>query len=164
MNDPAVEALEQQEQELKDAFEKYEKRYSLPQLQFDEAPEYITMPLEQLRKKTPDELSEAVVILNRYALYIQKMSNEETSWEIWAQSMLDDAVGNLLPNISKEYGYNERPMIARTSHPVCKKLTQFLREVRMKKTRLSYIPAEIHKIADNIKDMKFIALRREKED
>lgn len=151
---------------LKDSIEKslelYETKAAVVKMDFKEPPEVINMSMDVLRKKGPDELNEYVLQLNRYALYLQKLTNTEKSWEIWAVSQLNEVTGILLPEVGREFGWNERTTIAQARHPLCKKLNAFLRDIRMKISRLSYLPNEIHRIADSINDMKIMALRREK--
>jgi hypothetical protein len=144
-----------------DAFEK--DLAGLPKLISEEAPIYLYMSLEDLRKKTPDELSEICLMLNRYSLNLQRVMNRLRAWERWCVSSLDSMEARYIPDVPDRYGFNERPKIARHNPEPCKKINEFLRKTQMQLLRLDGVPNQIRIIADSIKDLKFAAIRREKE-
>jgi hypothetical protein len=150
-------------QEIEKALDEYEKQVGLPALQPMEAPSYLTMPLEELRKKSPEELAEASFEINRYAWYIQRVINKNRSWERWAKSKLAEIAASLLPSIAGNYGYNEREAISKNTHPLCRQLNAFARKVGMELDRLYYVPNDIRVIADSIRDIRFSQMRREKD-
>jgi len=125
-------------------------------------PEYLDMPIEQLRKKTPDELSEAVFLLNQYALNIQRLINRNKAWERCLRSRLDELEAWHLEKVPDRYGYNERPKMARFKPEQCQKLNKFLRRIQMQSDVLYDIPNQVRSVAESIRELKFIALRREK--
>jgi len=150
--------------QINEAIKQFEKQEAgLPDWSKSEAPKYLEMSIEQLRKKTPDELSEAVLELNRYAFNIQRLLNQKKGWERWAKSKLDELTAHNIQNISDSFGYNERPMIAKFGSENCRKLNKFLRKIEMQIIRLQELPFYIRCIAENIRDIKFLSLKREKE-
>lgn len=151
-------------EEIDDVLDKYEQeKAGLPPLTKMQGPEYLNIPLEQLRKKTLQELSEATVLLSQYRLYLQRRINRNKAWEKWIINKLDELTAYHLQQISSDYGFNERPIIARNSPEICKKLNSYLREIRMEMERLYDTPQNIGFLIEAIRDMKFMAMRRDKD-
>ena len=152
----------EEKQKITEALEEYEsQKAGLPSLGHMDAPEYISMNINILKKKSAYQLCEAAFELRQYALYLQRMLNKEKAWKSWAESKLDEITADELLHIAGHYGWNERMLLAKTQNPICKKLNSFLREVSLHINRLLFIPNEIHKLADTINDLKFAALRLE---
>jgi hypothetical protein len=150
-------------QQIDELMEKYETSVvGLPLVGKMEAPKYLSMSLEDLKKRTADELSEAYFSLNQYALYVQRLINKSKSWERWIFLKKDEIAAHYIPELPTYLGFNERELIAKNNPQICKKLNSFLRQVRLELDRLYDIPQNIRFMAEAIKDMKFLALRREK--
>ena len=150
-------------QKIDEALDQFENDLAgLPKWTKQEAPKYLYVNIDELRKKTPDELSEAVVILNQYALNVQRLTNKLRAWERYCYSLLDTYEARHIPDIPPGYGFNERAKMARNNPEVCKRLNEFLRKTKMQLDRLDGVPNQVKIIADSIREMKFVALRREK--
>ena len=140
---------------IQQAIEKYEEEHvGLSKLINNKEPEYLHMSLEDLRNKTIEELAEASLLLHRYAFQIQRIVNKENAWLRWAESRKNDATGRSLYQVEGDFGWNERMLIAQTQPQECALLNQFIRELTMKIATLSYLPTEINRIADCIKDIR----------
>ena len=142
--------------------EEFETLHSLNVKTVNQVPKYLDMQPEQVAKLTIDELTEASLALTQYAIHVQRVINKNKSWERWALSKLDDISGSVLPDIGTFYGFNERMLIAKTQPELCQRLNELIREVRMYNDRLYGMPDLICRMADNIKEIKFANLRREK--
>jgi hypothetical protein len=150
-------------EEIDNLLDKYEQEMAgLGKWGRRDVPVYLDMPPEQVRKKTADELVEAVFLLNQYATNIQRLINRKRAWERCIKARLDELEARYIPDIPPQYGYNERPKLARHNPELCQRLNKFLRKVQMEADVLYGIPDHIHKVADSLRDMKFIALKREK--
>jgi hypothetical protein len=148
--------------EIDKVLDEFEKQAGLPEFKKIECPAYLTMALEDLRKKSPDQLSEAVFEIAQYSLYIQRLINRNKAWQRWALSRIDEIAASELPNIGTNYGFNERVLIAKNSPELCKRINAFLRKTEMQLNRLYGVPDNIKFMADCIRDMKFAAIRKEK--
>lgn len=149
--------------EIEEAIKEYERQKAgLPDLADLKAPVYLSMALEDIRKKSPTELSEAIFELCQYALSLQRLINKNKSWERWGRSKLDELATGYLDEVPTKYGSYERTMIAKNKPELCKALNQFIRKINMECERLNGIPEYVMKLADSIKDMKYTAIMREK--
>lgn len=153
---------EKHREEIEKALEAFEAQLGLPKPQEMSAPRYLTMSVVELRAKSPEELSEAVFEINQYSLYIQRIINRNRGWERWAKSKLNEVAASYLPKVSGHYGFNERELICKNTPSLCKHLNAFLRKVGMELDRLYDLPNQLKNMADTIRELKFIALRREK--
>jgi hypothetical protein len=153
---------EQYIKEIEDILDNYESKLGLPAQQKMNAPAYLTMSLAELRKKSPDELAEAVFEINQYSLFIQREINKNRAWLAWSKSKLNELAAGYLPEVGGHYGFNERELIAKNSPPMCKRLNAFTRKINMELERMYGVPDQIRAMADSINDMKYAAIRREK--
>ncbi len=150
--------------EIDDALDQFEQDLAgLPKWQKTEIPNYFYMDVTDLAKKTPEELSEAVFRLNQHALNVQRLINKLKAWDRWCVSKLDELEAKYIMDIPTTYGYNERPKLARNTPENCKKINRYLRKTRMEMDRIWGMPEAMRYMAQNINDLKFAALRREKQ-
>lgn len=144
--------------------DKYEQENGgLPKWQVLKTPIWLDMSIEELRKKSPDELTEATIELNRYIFSLDRLIGRQRAWKRWGESKLNEYTSENLPKIGDNYGWNERMLMARTLPEECKKIQRFLREIDMKLERLYQTPQNVKAICDSIKDMKFAQIRKEKQ-
>jgi predicted HTH domain antitoxin len=161
-NNESEKSLQEQLREIQLALEKYEEdQVGLPKMVNFGAPECLSMPLDLLRKKDPQQLAEFCLELNRYSMYVQRMLNQEKAWEKWGESQLEEAMAPTLKELDPSYGWSERIILAKTSSAAAKSLMRFLRKVRMKIERISYLPNEINRIAESIKDIRYSNIKKE---
>jgi len=125
-------------------------------------PVCLYMSLEQLRKKSPDELAEYTLELHRYGLYLHRIINKLKAWDRWGTSVLKEAMALEIPKL-QGYSWSERETLLNNSSEACRNINKFLREVRLKVDRLTGVPEHIKMIAESMRDMKFLALNREKQ-
>ncbi len=149
--------------EIDKALDAYEKQQGIPIWERMDAPEYLSMNIDVLRKKTADELAEATYALNQYAFNLQRVINKNKAWQRWAISKLDELEAYYLQDVPDRYGFNERPKIARHQPELCKKINEFLRTIDMRLNRLYDFPSQIKAISDSIRELRFAAIRRDKE-
>lgn len=148
---------------IDEALDKFEYEIAgLHRLDTMKAPEYLYMSIDVLRKKSPEELAEAFILINQYSLYIQRIINRNKAWERWAKSKLEEVACFYLPEVDMRFGSYERMQIAKNSPQICKRLNSFIRNVSMQSERLHDVPNNIKLIADSIRELKFIAMRKEK--
>ncbi len=151
-------------EDINNGLDEYDNQMAgLPKWSKIDAPSYLTMDLDQLRKKSPDELSEALIQLGQYALNVQRLINRNRSWERWGKAKLDQLTAHYLPEVGSNFGFNERILLARNNPEYCKRINAFLVKVQMRLDDLDQLPYHIKLISDSIKDLKFLAIRREKE-
>lgn len=151
------------QKEVDDALDLFEEQQcGLSKHEVMKEPPYLRMNLEVLKKKDPDELSEASYLLAQYSLNIQRSINRLKSWKFWSANKMDELVGGELEKVGNGFGWGERTLIVKSKSEICKKLNGFIRELDMKLNRLSELPNNIKIISDSIKDLKFAALKREK--
>lgn len=156
-------SLEDKVKELEEILDKYEKdKAGLPNRKQLQAPKYLYMAIDELRKKTPDELAEAAYELSLYSFELDRLINAEKAKERWAKARLDEFTADYLEDVPSGYGWNERMLIARHKPEPCKLLNQFIRDVEMKLSRLYGIPKHIEIISKCIDNLRFIAFKREK--
>jgi hypothetical protein len=147
--------------EIDDFLDQYEQSVGLPTLKPVEAPECLSMSLEELRKKSPDELSEYAFLIGQYQLYIQRQINKNKAWFRWYKAKSDEYAAYYLKDAS---GYGQEKILqARNGPEICQKLNAFGRKIEMQLERLAFVPQNLESMANNIRDLKFSALRREKD-
>lgn len=151
------------EDEINSILEKFEEDCGLPKWKQIQTPIWLEMNLEDIRRKTPEELSEAILEINRYALSIDRMINKLYAWKKWAISKLNDYAAQNLDKVSPTAGWGGQMLLARTAPEECKKINSFLRGLDMKIERLHKTPEGIRLIGDAIRDIKFSKIRQEKE-
>lgn len=152
-------------EEIDNFLDKYENEHiGLPNRKQSKAPKYLEASIEDLRKKTPEELAEAALELSLYALEVDRKISLERARERWAKIKLDELTAHFLKDIPSRYGWNERTLIARNDPEPCKALNMILKEIEMKLARLYNIPKHIEIISKCIDNLRFIALKREKSD
>jgi len=162
--EPKDEISKELREEINKSLDEYEKQLKLPQFSSEiEAPKYLTMNLEDLRKKSPEELAEASYLLAQYGFFIARSINRLRVWKRWGEGKLDAATAFNFEKIPNT-GWSERVLIARNGSDYCKRLNDFLFHVGSRLDRLYNIPEFIKQINDSLRDIRFIALRREKEE
>ncbi len=147
--------------EIEAALEEYEKQLGFDASLNIKPPEYLYMPLEQLRKKDPESLTEAELEIARYGLQIQRVINRHKSWVNWGYSKLNELAAYNLPKVQGTYGYSQQELLAKNSGEAAKTLNKFIREAKLRLDRLTDTPKGIEDIANAIRGMKFVALKRE---
>lgn len=126
------------------------------------APACMSMPITELRRKTPEDLIEYALEIQRYSLYIQRLLNRERSWMKWCLSKRDELAASNLAELEIGHGWEERMVRAKNGTDACVAVNAFLRKVTMRSEALAGIPDELSKIASIINDMRFVAMKREK--
>lgn len=149
--------------EINKALDEYEKQINLPVYQAIEAPEYLNMKIAELRKKTPQELTEACYLLGQYSLFLTRTINRLLVWRRWGTGKLDELTALNFDKIGNN-GWQERMIVARHSSEPCRQINNFLLQVNSRLDRLQDIPNLIRHVSDTIRDIKFVALRVEKGD
>lgn len=155
--------LEKFIEETNEALDQFESKHGMVPLNPMEGPVCLKLPLEDLRRKSPQELSEYIYQINQYSMYIQRVINKNKCWERWVKSRLDEIAAGYLPDIAGNFGFNERILMARHNPSICKELNEFLRKLTMRLDRLYGIPEQLRIMAESIKDIKFSNMRKEKE-
>jgi len=156
VNDEQVQKkLDKDKAEILEKIEKYEADVcGLKQFHKEDAPEYLTMSLADLRRKSPEELAEAYFALTRYATFLQRLLNKEKAWARFGESLKKKCIARYLGDIQEDVGWGGKMSIA-SEIGACAVINDWLREVYMKIDSLEYMPGEIHKVAQCIRDLKF---------
>ena len=150
--------------EIEDALVKYEtETCGLPLKQKMEAPKYLFMSIEELRKLGIDEVTEATYIIAQYSFYIQRLINQNSSWMKWAKLKIDEVSSHYIFEVDKYLGSYERMHVAKHGPEICKRLNSILRMCSARVERLHATPENIKIIADSLKDFKFTLLRKMKD-
>ncbi len=163
MNELEVDPQVQQKiDEINIFLDNYEKENGLPKLTDLKPPKVLEMSIEELKRKTPEELIEYGWMINQYSLYIQRVINKNRAMERWAKCKLEELTAYYIPQIEGSFGWNERTLMARTTPEACRKLNKFLRITSMTVDRLYNIPDNIKVMAETVKELRFLAFKREK--
>jgi|GEM_PF-6244258 len=129
----------------------------------DDELKYLNLSLEEIGHMSLETISGAIYILNRYALYIQRIINSNRAYDRWATAKIDETAASYIPEIQgMNVGWSERMLICKNTPPLCKKLNKFLRIIRMKNDRIQDLPSAIHRIADSFRDIKYSKIARQK--
>jgi hypothetical protein len=124
---------------------------------------YLNMSLDDLSKLTLENITNAIYILNRYALYVQRILNKNKAYERWALAKIEESASLHIEELKDmNLGWNERMLIAKNKPPMCQKLNKFLRIIRIKNDRMYDVPQSIYRIADSLRDIKFAKMQKEK--
>lgn len=150
------------QKKIEELLEEYQKQIRMPQMAKIEPPDCITISLDDLRKKTMEELDEYVFALAQYSFYIQRVINKQNAWRKYLYMKLDEAASDYLPEIDSRHWGQEKMLIAKNRPEICKKLQAFLRQISMELELLNDVPNQIKFISDSIRDIRFSILRREK--
>lgn len=149
--------------EIEDFMKAVEERSAgLKEPQTVEAPECLTAPLEALRRMSFVQLGECSYELAQYNMYINRQINQKRAWIKWLRSRHDQAAAIEIPNISGNYGFNERVMIAKNNPTICRKIANFQRKIQLELDMIESIPQCVRFIADSIKDIKLSRISEEK--
>lgn len=150
--------------EIEKAINQYElDKAGLPELKEFKAPTYLFLAIDDLKRKSPDELSEASYLIAQYSMYIQRLINKNKSWINWGRSRLRELTADHLEQMPLNINSFERTMMAENRPDICRKLNAFLRKINMEHDRLYGIPDNIKIISDAIRDIKFTLLRKKNE-
>jgi hypothetical protein len=153
---------EEARSEIELSLVEYEKQIGLPTNKKVNQPEALMLNIADLKKKDPEELLEIEYEILRYSTYLQRVINDHYKWERWGVGMLDQLTSNYLPEVDGSYGWSEKLLIARNQPQLCKQLNDFIRDNRMKLDTLRDIPKKIDGMAAIIRDIRFLAMKREK--
>lgn len=160
---------EELDQDLQDKIDKankslddWENKLGLDFYRQGKCPDCLKMPIDELKRRTPEELMEFYLDIQNYTLYLQSIINRNKAVQRWGNMKLDELAAGFIPEISGSFGFNERILMARHNPEICKRLNRLLSKINMELDRLYGIPDQIRIIAECIKDIKFLALKREK--
>lgn len=137
------------------------EKASLPEWKVYMRPSILDMHIDEIRKKTPQELAEASFEIRRYVLNIKRLQNRLSAWKQWGNAKLEEIAASNLINISPEYGWNGRMLLARNSGENCKLMNQFIRKISMELESLNHIPENIEMIAKSVESMRFVNYKKE---
>jgi len=149
--------------EINDLLDKMEAEHNLPPNTAVQYPECLSMNITELRKKTAEDLSEYGLEINRYCLYLQRVINKKRAIGRWAKAKLDEVQAFYITEIGTGFGYNERPVIARYNFAYCQQLNQVIRQMDLEENRFWDVITNIRAMNGNLTDLKFNAMRKEKE-
>lgn len=136
---------------------------SLPQFQKVECPTCLSLSTDDLKRRSPEDLIDFSFQINMYLLYLQRLINRTKSLERWGKAKLDEIAAGEIPSIGNEYGFNERMLMAKNQSSICKRLNAFITQRSMELDRLHYVPEQIKIISETIRDMRFVAMKKEKQ-
>jgi hypothetical protein len=141
----------------------FEKTMGLTPKQNVQAPKALSMHLDDIRKRSPDELTQLTYEISQYSLYLRQVINRKKALEKWAKAKLDELAAHYVKDVAPHHGFGERILVAKHNPAICKKLNQFIRKVTLELDTLYAIPDQMQVLSDSIKEMKFIAFRKEKQ-
>jgi hypothetical protein len=126
----------------------------------DNARKCISMSPGELRKLDVDEITDVLFFFNSYCQYIQRLFNRHSAWEIWAESKMDEIVAQELPSMSTHFGWSERSLIVRNTHPTCKGLSTLLRRIRVLKKSMEHMIHHAKDRAELIKALRYEQIKK----
>lgn len=127
-----------------------------------EAPKCLNASLDELRKMSFIQLSECSYQLAQYNMFINRKINQKKAWLKWLRSRLDQAASIEIPNISGNYGFNERVMMAKNNPKICRKISDFTRKTQVELDMIESIPQCIRFISDAMRDIKLSRISEER--
>lgn len=102
-----------------------------------EIDKYLNLDRQGLAKLTAEECGDAAYILTRFAHYIQRELNKETSRITWANDLLPIMIANEVGKY-KGYSYEERKYQAIKNNSAALKLHQIKSYAQQRRDRLEY--------------------------
>lgn len=145
-----------------DAYE--QESLKLPKIEQNiEYPRVLYESISEIKKKDLNELTFDLIEVSRYQLYLRRKLNREKGWRRWAKQRLDELTAYNIVNVSTEYGYSQREMVARFHCNKTIALNKFIRKLDLKISALEGIPEQISQLADTIKDVKYYLIHKHKE-
>ena len=149
--------------QINKALDKFEQeRCYLPPINNDKYPDCLSISLEELRKKTPEELNEFIFVISRYSLNLQRIINKNKAISRWIKSKLEEAMVTYIEETDPSLGYYNRAIIAKTKPEICQKLNSLGRRIEMETERLFNVPEHLKMMSDAINNIKFTSIRAEK--
>lgn len=112
----------------------------------DRAVELLEMTSAERAKMTAAEAAEAEVVLQRYAMFLGRMAQQEEA----TASLLDEQVFRIVtPRLLQQgaYDHRERRALAIHENEVARKLDLELSAARAKAKRLAYLAMRVDKVA-----------------
>lgn len=121
-----------------------------------EADEFMHMDRAALKQLSAEDCNEGYYILQRYAMYLQREVNKEQSHLTWADSTLNLAIVEECGQYkgSNYTPYEERRLLAIRGNEFARKLERLRMNAQLRIDRLSYIAADVHKIANALLEIK----------
>lgn len=135
---------------MEKALEDWEQKNGLPPLRRlrseSEALQYLDLPAADRRRLTPEECSEAAVVLSSYALYVNRLCQIEQARAQWLEQVLDTEMASAMTQ-RRAGSREERRGLTLGSDPVWQRLEQLRREALARCNRLGYFAHRIEYIA-----------------
>lgn len=142
-----------------DRFE--EERLKLAPWTVRDRPRILDMPIDQISKKTAQELAEASYEIRQYNLNLQRLSNRLYAWIKWCNLKLDELASYYVTEVPDNYGWNIKWNMARHNPEICQKINESLRKLTMEFETMRDIGKHIESLAGSIDSIRFTNYKRE---
>lgn len=143
---PVAEILKEVDAKL----DQYEQQLGLPKLgpfqNESETTALFGMTTAEIRGMSRDEQAEAVLLLQDYTIYLQRVMNREQSRITWCNQTIDRIIA---PHVMGYRGYSveERRIQAIRDNDAASKVKRLLNEAELRLNRISFLPAKIDALA-----------------
>ena len=127
-----------------------------------DAPEVLYYTIDQLKKLTSEELAHEEFRVNQYILYLREKINRQKMFFKWFESKSDELTSQIVQDTDPSLGWNARLLKARHSHPLAEFINKGIRSSSSIINDNENTTYDIIRIADCLKDLRFVAIAREK--
>lgn len=139
--------------ELDAKLEDYETQLGLPKMgpftNENEVTKLFGMTTEDIRAMSRDEQAEAVVLLEDYQIYLQRVMNREQARIDWCNNFIDRVIAKRIMTY-KGYSVDERRMQAIRDNDAATKAHEHLTNFRARLTRISFLPNRVDALARSL--------------
>lgn len=150
--------------EINDTLDSYEKEMiGVAKWTKSEIPEYLMMNIEQLRKKTPDELAEAGFLIAQYCMSVGRLIGRNYAFLRWTKLKIDEVTAQNIQETDSSLSWKQRELVAGYTSNISRKLNAFALKINMRLESIRPILDNCKAMGDSIRDLRFAALQRNKE-
>lgn len=114
---------------------------------------YLNMEEEDLHKMSAEECGNAAYLLNKMALYLQRVINKEQQRITWATNVIESMLVKKLNNYSA-FKTDDKMKEAIQDDAVAQKLDSIRNFAKQRIDRLSYLPARVSGMANSLDSLQ----------
>lgn len=131
-------------------------RCGLPKLEntnADHIKRYLTLAKDQLERTAPAECDEMVVVLNSYALFLNRKVNREKANINWAKQSLKYSLAGKTQQYTGSWENQEYSAIKESAY--CQGLLKIITLAQERIDTLSFLSANVKDISDSLKNLAY---------
>ncbi len=137
---------------IDEALNEYEQKHKLPQLKSpckqEEIEQYFTMNRNVIEKLSREDCSQIAYRLSQFSFYVQRLYNREQARIAWAQTNLDDIIGEKSTQYDKYTKYEAKVALIKKTDSSAKALGQIVVYAEQRSQRLAFLAKSITNLSD----------------